>query len=127
MPPIATASARSGSRSSAHAVKSDRSPNRTVTTRRSVAGNIAAAGNAAPQLWQNRAPGTATVPQTGQVIAGSRTPGRSRCVPTHTRAGRFQVRQLGADAALGRRPQHRVDIGVDDLDNLARGTGAGVQ
>src|SRR5207248_5007536 len=122
-----TAPTRSGSRSSAQAVKSDRSPNSTVTTRRSVAGSSAAAGSAAPQLWQNRAPGTATVPHTGQVIGGLRSPGRSRCVPTHTSVGRFQVGQLSTHAQLGRRPQGRVDVGVDDLDDLARGAGTGGQ
>jgi hypothetical protein len=62
-----TAPTRSGSTSSAQAVNSERSPNSTVTKRRSVAGSDAAAGSADPQLWQNRAPGTATVPQTGHV------------------------------------------------------------
>src|SRR2546421_1218903 len=116
-----TAPTRSGSRSSAQAVKSDRSPKSTVTTRRSVAGSSAAAGSAAPQWWQNRAPGTATVPHTGQVI------GLSRCVPTHTRAGRFQVRQLGRDGGLRGGPHRPVDVGVDDLHDLPRGAGAGGQ
>jgi hypothetical protein len=39
----------------------------TVTTRRSAAGDVAAAGSAAPHEWQNRAFGTVTVPQTGHV------------------------------------------------------------
>lgn len=31
-----------------------------------------------------------------------------------------EVVQLGADAELGRAPEHRVDVGVDQLDDLAR-------
>src|SRR2546423_9252449 len=116
-----TAPTRSGSRSSAQAVKSDRSPKSTVTTRRSVAGSSAAAGSAAPQWWQNRAPGTATVPTTGQVI------GLSGCVPTHIRAGRSQVRQLRRHSRLGRRPDRPVDVRVDDLHDLPRRAGAGHQ
>ena len=76
-----TAPTRSGSRSSDQAVKSDRSPNSTVTTRRSAAGRVAAAGSAAPQLWQNRAPGTATVPHTGQVTAGPTAAGPGLVIP----------------------------------------------
>src|SRR5690606_26549081 len=75
-----TAPTRSGSRSSDHEVKSDKSPKSTVTTRRSVAGRDAAAGRAAPQLWQKRAPGTATVPHIAQVTA-SPTPQRPARIP----------------------------------------------
>src|SRR6185437_6690848 len=50
------------------------------TIRRSAAGREAAAGRAAPQWWQNRAPGTATVPHTEQVTA-SPTPPRVGVIP----------------------------------------------
>ena len=85
--------------------------------RRSAAGRVAAAGSAAPQLWQKRAPGTATVPQTGQVTAGPTAPGRRRFPP--------QVVELGPHRPLGREPHRRVDVGVDPVDDLLGGVGAG--
>src|SRR3954470_24109767 len=94
----------SGSRSSAHAVKSERSPNRTVTTRRSAVGSlIPATSRTAPQLWQNRAPGTGGVPHTGQ---------RSGPAGPVTTPSCVQILQLCPNRHLCSRPQHRVHIGV---------------
>ncbi len=114
-----TAPTRSGSRSSDQAVKSDRSPNRTVTTRRSAAGSVAAAGRAAPQLWQNRAPGTATVPHTGQVTVHP-----TSVTPVAIPRLAHRDRRAGPGPTVGGRPERAVDVGVDGGDHLLGRAGA---
>ena len=61
-----TSPTRSGSRSSAQEVKSDRSPNSTVTTRRSAPSSTRSVVSGMPQTWQKRALATVGVEQVGQ-------------------------------------------------------------
>ena len=135
-----TAPTRSGSTPSDHAVKSERSPKSTVTTRRSAAGEVAAAGQRRPAVvaeagvrHRDRAAdraghgalrsGRAGASRAVQPVGRAQVPGQFPAISPRYRPP-VEVGQLGPHRAGRGRPQRAVHVGVDDRDDLARSCAA---